>query len=367
MVTDLPEFSDLKIVTQQNLMNKFIGNLLFWVESFPRKIFYTCAVLSRIYDVYFYKKCRLLEKELEKYDVYFSPFTPPCDEIRNSKKIKRFSCIQDIIPVVENDTEKSFIPKWHHKLYKNINGEDFYFAISEYTRDDVLKYFGQVKPENIVTAHLGADEKFFPCTDYEKIRKVKTKYNIPNDYSYILSLCTLGKRKNIPFLIKAYAEFIKLHKEEKICLVLAGGKWKKFEKELKESLKGLDKKSIIQTGYVNDEDLPYLLSGAKVFVFPSLYEGFGLPVLEAMQCGCPVIVSNLTSLPEVVGDAGILINVCGENSQANLVTELEKMCFDNNFRNEYAGKALDQAKLFSWQKCARIITENIKKRVFSEN
>ena len=115
---------------------------------------------------------------------------------------------------------------------------------------------------------------------------------------------------------------------------------------------------IITIGYVDDEDMSALYSGAEIFVFPSLYEGFGIPVLEAMKCGCPVITSNTTSMPEVIGDCGIQINPMEDQE---LIEALKKMYFDTEFRNECALKGIERSKQFTWEKCVDAIKEEIVK------
>ena len=118
------------------------------------------------------------------------------------------------------------------------------------------------------------------------------------------------------------------------------------------------KNKILKIGYVADEDLAALYSGAEMFVYPSIYEGFGMPVLEAMQCGCPVITSNVSSLPEVIGSAGIQIN---PENNSELIEAYEKMYFDKNFKEKCAQESLKQASKFSWEKCVNIITDEIEK------
>lgn len=141
--------------------------------------------------------------------------------------------------------------------------------------------------------------------------------------------------------------------------MLVGSIWKNFEKELSNAISNFDKSKLIFTGYVKDEDLSIIYSNASFFIYPSLYEGFGLPVLEAMQCGCPVITSNVTSLPEVVGDCGIQID---PNNNKELVLAYEKMYFDENFRKECSLKGLERAKIFSWEKCANQIISFIQSK-----
>ena len=152
----------------------------------------------------------------------------------------------------------------------------------------------------------------------------------------------------------------KIHfdKLEDYILVLGGAYFDGFEKVMNEELSEFGDLSdkILRIGYVDDEDLSALYSGAEVFLFPSLYEGFGIPVLEAMQCGLPVICSNCTSVPEVIGDCGIQIN---PHNDEEMVSAMEKMSFDKPFYDECAQKGMERAKLFTWQKCGDIMNEKI--------
>ena len=178
----------------------------------------------------------------------------------------------------------------------------------------------------------------------------------PNKEKYIFSLCTLGKRKNLIFAIKNFFKFIEKNKINDLKLVLAGGVWEKFKKELVNTIGDFDQSKIEVLGYVKDEELPRLYSNALMFIYPSLYEGFGLPVLEAMKCGCPVITSNVSSLPEVIGQAGIQINPeCDEE----LIKAYEKMYYDNFFRELCVERGLIRANNFSWEKCANQVIDFI--------
>ena len=134
-----------------------------------------------------------------------------------------------------------------------------------------------------------------------------------------------------------------------LIFILGGGSWDSFIDLFNEKLGDYKNFSdrFILLGYVDDEDLSVLYSNAEWFVYTSQYEGFGLPPLEAMQCGCPVIVSNNSSLPEVVGDAGLLIDW---DSDEQHIAAYEKYYFDENLRKENSKKGLEQAKLFSWKK-----------------
>ena len=138
--------------------------------------------------------------------------------------------------------------------------------------------------------------------------------------------------------------------------MLGGSNWKTFEAELDRTLKQYDKSKIILTGYIKDEDLPKLYSNALMFIYPSLYEGFGLPVLEAMKCGCPVITSNTSSLPEVIGNAGIKIN---PESDEEMIQAYEKFYYDNFFRELCSERGQIRAKDFTWAGCADEIIDFI--------
>jgi glycosyltransferase involved in cell wall biosynthesis len=159
----------------------------------------------------------------------------------------------------------------------------------------------------------------------------------------------LQTNKNIPRLIKAFSL---LKKERKIShqLVIVGKKYIGYEAILRAFHESAASDDIILTGYVPTEELPLLISGADVFVFPSLYEGFGLPPLEAMACGTPVITSNVSSLPEAVGDAGILVD---PYNIREIAEAMYRVISDGNLREQMRRKGLERARLFSWHKAAK--------------
>ena len=142
-----------------------------------------------------------------------------------------------------------------------------------------------------------------------------------------------------------------------LILILGGGSLAGFVEKLGKKGVFFDSDFTQHIGYVDDEDLPILYSNAEWFVYTSQYEGFGLPPLEAMQCGCPVITSNNSSLPEVVGDAGIMIDW---NSDEQHIEAFEKYYFDEKMRKENGRKGLERAKIFSWKKTADTIVQSMK-------
>ena len=159
-------------------------------------------------------------------------------------------------------------------------------------------------------------------------------------------------RKNLIRAVKTFLIFLKKNHIEDIVWVMGGSAWNSFTEAFRKEGLAWNSDVIIRAGYVDDEDLPALYSNAEWFVYTSQYEGFGLPPLEAMQCGCPVITSNNSSLPEVVGDAGLLIDW---DSDEQHIEAYEKYYFDDEIRKEKSLKGLERASLFSWKKTAENI------------
>lgn len=291
-------------------------------------------------------------KRIQDFDVYFSPYEIVPKEILKDKKIKRFLFLHDVIPLILDDFYGSMNSSriWFKILLNSINKNDYYFANSQSTKNDFVKYAPEIDADKVFVTYLGANENFYQVTDAEKIKSVKEKYKIPEDKKYLFSLCTLEPRKNLVFAIKNFIEFIKKNNIEDFVFVLGGGHWKQFLPQLEKEIADLNEyqDKILKIGYVDDEDLAALYSGAEMFVYPSIYEGFGMPVLEAMQCGCPVITSNVSSLPEVIGDCGIQIN---PKNNEELVAAFEKMYYNSSLRKEFSEKGLNRAQLFSWKNC----------------
>ncbi len=315
--------------------------------------------LSKIYDdLYVYP---IIHEKLKKIDLYFSPNAKTPEIIRKTKNIKSAVLLYDVIPLIldEYKNELCIRNNWFQELIKSLNKNEYYFAISESTKRDFLKYCPNIDKEKIHTALLACDERFKPESE-ERIKEIRKKYNIPEDKKYIFSLCTLEPRKNLKMAVKSFIEFIKKNKAEDIVYVLGGGHWEKFINELKEGEEKLGeyKEKIIRAGYIEDEDLMGLYTGAQWFVYTSKYEGFGLPPLEAMSCGCPVITSNNSSLPEVVADAGIMIDY---DSEEEHIEAYEKFYYNEEERKEYKRRGLERAREFSWKKCADIIINELTK------
>jgi glycosyltransferase involved in cell wall biosynthesis len=227
-------------------------------------------------------------------------------------------------------------------------------------KNDGKHFFSTITDENSMVVHLAANKNFKRILDNQILDWVKKKYKIPSKKKYLFSLCTVEPRKNLIRAVRCFLEFISKHNISDLVWVMGGGHWDYFINELKKNNVRWDSNFIIQAGYIDDEDLPVLYSNAEWFVYTSQYEGFGLPPLEAMQCGCPVITSNNSSLPEVVGDAGMMIDWDSDDQH---IEAYEKYYFDENLRKEFSKKGLERAKLFSWEKTVDVIVGMMKTRV----
>lgn len=226
------------------------------------------------------------------------------------------------------------------------NRADAIIAISNHTKMDCIKYLG-IPEEKIRVIYEAADEIFKPEKIKEEMKNhLKDKYGI--EFPFILSVGTLEKRKNLPNVLKAFYRLKKTGNHHKLVIVgKIGWKYNKIFSTMEE----LDlKKDVIFTGYVPDEDLVKIYNAADLFVFPSIYEGFGLPPLEAMACGCPVITSNTSSLPEVVGDAGVTVDPYDDKALAD---EMHRILSNDGFKTELSKKSLERAELFSWRQTAK--------------
>jgi glycosyltransferase involved in cell wall biosynthesis len=215
----------------------------------------------------------------------------------------------------------------------------------------LLGFFqGKLEPSKVVVTPLAASKSFFHVKDIYLIRDTLINHGIPPNRPYVLSLCTLEPRKNLTTVIRAFGNLVKQHLDLNLNLVLVGIQGWKNRSIFEEISKDPTLKSrIFFTGFVPDQDLSAIYSGATCFVYPSLYEGFGLPPLEAMQCGVPVITSNVSSLPEVVGDAGITVNPKDEDG---LCQAIYRVVSDPSLGASLAAKSLERAQQFSWSRCA---------------
>ncbi|MEH1969774.1 FkbM family methyltransferase [Nostoc sp.] len=287
----------------------------------------------------------LSEIRYQNIDIYHSTYYPLPNNIYFATRIVT---VCDLIPILFpeyfNHNSEHIVKNTIDQIDKN----DFVCCISESTKQDICKYQQNLNGKQVFVTHLAADkEKFYSCQNQEFIIKTKQKYKIP-EQPYLLTLSTLEPRKNIAHVIRSFLRLIKTQHIDDLNLVLIGTKGWQYEEIFAEidRAKELENRIII-TGYVPDEDLAPLYSGALAFIYVSLYEGFGLPPLEALQCGTPVITSNTSSLPEVVEDAGIMLD---PNDVIGLCDAIFKLYSEPEYRENLANKSVQQAQKFSWDK-----------------
>jgi len=229
-------------------------------------------------------------------------------------------------------------------------------ADSEATRRDLVRWYG-IAADKITVVYPGRDEGLGRVVDAEVLAGVRARYGLAD--AYLLYVGTLQPRKNLVRLVQAFASLLGSHSSEpqspaNLQLVLAGQKGWLYDEILAEAGKlGLGGR-VVATGYVPDKDLPALLSGALAFVFPSLYEGFGLPVLEAMACGTPVVCSNTSSLPEVAGEAALMVDP--QDTEA-LAEALWRIVSDEGLRRTLVERGYERVGRFSWRRCAQEVLE----------
>lgn len=322
---------------------------------------YKLNLLKLMLNVFVRKPVGLIGRciTLPNFDVAFSPIYIFTNKIKAKRK---YILLHDMIPVLFTDyykTARSNSHYWFDILVNYIEAKPNckYFANSVATKSDFIRLLN-MNPDDITVTLLAAGDNFYHVTDVQKIADVRAKYNIPADKKYVFSLCTLEPRKNLIRAVKTFIEFIKKNKIDDMVFVLGGAHWDEFIGKLESEIDdmGKYKDKIIRAGYIDDADLAALYSGAEWFVYTSQYEGFGLPPLEAMQCGCPVITSNNSSLPEVVGDAGIMIDW---DSDEQHVAAYEKYYFDKKYRDKMSKAGLERAKEFSWDKTVDLIIKVI--------
>jgi len=297
------------------------------------------------------------------YDVYFSPLHSISDTIKNNFSINFFHILYDCIPILEifSSISDMISSSWFSQLIQNLNRETYYFCISECTKNDFLRLFPyQLDESRMFITPISTSQNFFPNYNKIYLHNIFKKYGITFKQGdlYMFTLCNIDPRKNLIFTIKCFLEFIRKHNINNFYFLLGGasffGYYEKFLNEISNFAGYQDK--IIQLGYVDDEDVNVLYSNSLFFTFLSQYEGFGIPPLEAMQAGTPVICSNNSSLPEVVGDAAITITY---NDEEACIKAFEDLYFNEDLRKYYIEKGLERSKLFSWEKTFNIMSKII--------
>lgn len=303
-------------------------------------------------------------KELENTDIFFSPVYKIPEEVLKRKNIISAVLLYDLIAIKYPQFQpESRIKNWWLPQLLDCMKDDEntrYYCISEASKRDFLEYLPGFPSERIQVVPLAANHFFSPVkTDHED-ENVRRKYHIPLEKEYMFSLCTLDPRKNLIRAINAFSQFIQKHKESNLCFVIGGGSWPKFQKKFNKYLNSRPDlmKHLVIAGYIEDRDLPVLYRNSCFFVYPSLLEGFGLPPLEAMSCGCPVISSRCSSIPEVTGDAALLVDPLSEDE---ICHAMEFLYFSFDSRQKLSRLGIKQAAKFSWEKTAAFIADDLLK------
>jgi glycosyltransferase involved in cell wall biosynthesis len=279
--------------------------------------------------------------------IFHSPFSPLPDEI-SGPGVVRFLTVYDMLPVLYPELFPGQMRRLFHQILNSVRPNDWILTISESTKNDFCE-MTNFDPDRVSVTYLGGSPHLFHpgATESDRAR-VRLKYGLP-DAPYILSLNTLEPRKNVHTAIRAFASLVAETGDSQLRFVLVGTHgWKDHEIDQAMRKSPVLRHRVHVAGYIADEDLAAVYSGALMFVYIPLYEGFGLPPLEAMQCGVPVITSNTSSLPEVVGDAALTVD---PEDVPGVAAHMWSLYDSQSLRAELRRKGTSRAELFSWERC----------------
>ncbi|MBA2393269.1 MAG: glycosyltransferase family 4 protein [Ktedonobacteraceae bacterium] len=280
-------------------------------------------------------------------DVFHVPYFAPPLFPRTSTVVTIHDVIPMRLPAYQPDTRVKTYMRLVARAAHNANQ---IITVSEHARQDIIDAL-KLPAERIRVIYEAAGEEYQPVTDPEILAKTRARYGL--NERYIFYLGGLDQRKNVPQLVRAFSHVHRLLGDPNLQLLIAGNP---------DSQKGplfpdprpvaadLGMTGQIIYRFVEEEDKPALYSGAALYVFPSLYEGFGLGPLEAMSCGAPVVCSNRTSLPEVVGDAALLVD---PDKTQELIEAMRRVLSDDDLQKDLRARSLQRAAQFNWQKTAR--------------
>jgi len=268
--------------------------------------------------------------------------------------IKQIITIHDTLPVRYPEMYPMMKYHFYYNLPLLLKNAWVIICVSESTKKDIINSY-DIKDKPIHVIYEGVDRKRFYPREKERVRK---GYGLGR---YLFYVGDMRPHKNLERTLEA---FVTLNLRD-VKFVIGGKRDPRFYPKIEKKVNELSLRDrVIFLDYVDREDLPHFYSGAEAFLFPSLYEGFGLPALEAMACGCPVVVSNTSSLPEVCGDAACYVDPFNADSIAE---GINKVLRDEGLRNSLIQKGLERAKLFTWEKTARRILELITNLLKSKN
>jgi glycosyltransferase involved in cell wall biosynthesis len=283
----------------------------------------------------------------EPFDVFHSFHNTLASRDRVRCRV-RIATVYDLTPLLfpEHSYSETAHLEWFAMLHSIDPRRDWVICMSEATKRDLCAYTSMPPDRVAVIPGAASPRIFYRESNARRIQARLKRYGLSR-HGYILSVSVIEPRKNLPHLIRSFFRFVTGHRIKNLKLVLAGPNGWSYD----EVFKTVDRYSelrnrIIFPGYVPASDLNAIYNGALFLVYPSFYEGFGLPILEAMQCGVPVITSTTGSLPEVAGNAGILVD---PRSEDQLCTAMHSLWSDPGLRGELARKGLARSTLFSWK------------------
>jgi glycosyltransferase involved in cell wall biosynthesis len=304
------------------------------------KIVMTSKKHQRFFEDYYFP----VNISKENIDIYHMPQ----NGIGFSEEVscKKITTIHDLIPYVMPETVgRGYLLKFLKEMPIIIGGSDGIITVSEFSKRDILKFF-PIDESKIFVTPLAADKKYVPKDKIYCRNFLKDRYNLTTPF--ILYLGGFSERKNVASALTAFSKVYR-DLDKKYNLVIVGDYKDSSQRLVKLTTQLKLDSHVIFTGFVPEEHLPIFYNGCDTFIYPSFYEGFGLPPLEAMNCGTPVIASNLTSIPEVVGDGGILIN---PYDISEISFAIGTLLGSEKLRTELSYKALKRAKEYSWQNTA---------------
>jgi glycosyltransferase involved in cell wall biosynthesis len=303
---------------------------------------YPISNLAKLWfeQVAFPLACRRLDIDLAHVPYFASPLFPTVPTVVT---------VHDLIPLILPPYRGSPLVRLYTRLVAAAARKaEAIITVSQASARDIVRYL-HIPPERIHVTHEAAGEAFQPVEDKAQLSGIRQKYALPK--RYLLYLGGFDQRKNLSALLRTFALLV--NRQPQARLVIAGklpGRDSPLFPDPRRLVRELRvEERVIFTGWVPEEDKPALLSGAMAFVFPSLYEGFGLPAAEALACGTPVLASNCSSLPEVVGEGGILVEPTDVDA---LAEAMEVLLVDDALRAALRQMALAQAAQFSWKQTA---------------
>lgn len=301
---------------------------------------------------------RYYKKMLEnKIDVLIATESYIVPYFHDPKKLRVALVVHDLV-AFKSPAKHQRRARWIERftLKGAVNKSKWIFTVSQYTKKDLIQKYPKLHlDEKTVVVYAGVREIFTRKMDSNKIVSVQRRYNLDPDY--LMMAGTLEPRKNIIGALEAYS-LLSPKNQQRFRFVVIGKKgW--YYKQIFQKVKDLNLMLRVKfLEYIPDDDLVTLMQGAKIFLFPSFYEGFGLPILEAMQCGVPVLASRVTSIPELGVDA---IHYADPADTVDIADGITQLIESEDYRNELRAKGFEQVKNFSWGKTAKAILETINK------